>query len=71
MPSVPKTVALESLEQATGLAFVYVPAGKARVGITKEKFRFVINGSSFSGYFFSKYFPLICSIGIPGKTQKV
>ncbi len=65
MPSVPKTAALESLEQATGLTFVYVPAGTAPVGITRERFKFVIDGSSYSDYFFSKYFPET-QVSLPG-----
>lgn len=57
MPSIGKPAALELLEKATGLTFVYVPAGTARVGITSERFKFVIDKSSFSDYYSSKYFP--------------
>ncbi|MDY7014881.1 MAG: SUMF1/EgtB/PvdO family nonheme iron enzyme [Cyanobacteriota bacterium] len=57
MASTPKTAALQSLERATGLTFVPIPAGTYQVGIAGELAKPALEQQSPTKYVFNQYFP--------------
>lgn len=52
-----KTAKLQSLEQATGLTFVYIPAGTYQIGVSKDQAQVVLLNKKSRGDYFTEYFP--------------